>query len=61
MRLRNKVGIVTGGGSGLGAATSILFAKEGADVLVADIRYTAAQETAKKNQRGRRISLPVQG
>lgn len=48
MRLRKKVAIVTGGGSGLGAATSILFAKEGAKVLVADIRSTAAEKTAKK-------------
>ena len=48
MRLGNKVSIVTGGGSGLGAATSRLLAKEGAKVLVADIRYAAAEETAKK-------------
>ena len=48
MRLGNKVSTVTGGGSGLGAATSILFAKEGAKVLVADIRYTSAEETAQK-------------
>lgn len=48
MRLRKKVAIVTGGGSGLGAATSILLANEGAKVLVADIRYAAAEETAKK-------------
>jgi NAD(P)-dependent dehydrogenase (short-subunit alcohol dehydrogenase family) len=48
MRLRKKVAIVTGGGSGLGAAASIRLAKEGAKVLVADIRHTAAEETAKK-------------
>jgi len=35
-RLDGKVAIVTGGGSGMGEATSILFAKEGAKVVVAD-------------------------
>ncbi|MBA7711095.1 2,5-dichloro-2,5-cyclohexadiene-1,4-diol dehydrogenase LinX [subsurface metagenome] len=35
-RLDSKVAIVTGGGSGMGEATSILFAKEGAKVAVAD-------------------------
>ncbi|QDP39056.1 SDR family oxidoreductase [Radiobacillus deserti] len=34
-KLLNKVAIVTGGDSGIGAATSIAFAKEGADVVIA--------------------------
>ena len=37
MRLKDKVAIVTGAASGLGAATARLFAAEGARVIVADI------------------------
>jgi NAD(P)-dependent dehydrogenase (short-subunit alcohol dehydrogenase family) len=45
--LTNRVALVTGGGSGLGRATSRLFAREGAHVLVADIDAEAAQQTVK--------------
>lgn len=37
MRLNNKVAIITGAGSGIGAATAVMFGKEGARVVVADI------------------------
>jgi meso-butanediol dehydrogenase / (S,S)-butanediol dehydrogenase / diacetyl reductase len=45
-RIENKVAIVTGSGSGIGAATAKLFAQEGAKVVVADIRAEAAEATA---------------
>jgi NAD(P)-dependent dehydrogenase (short-subunit alcohol dehydrogenase family) len=38
MRLADKVAIVTGGANGMGAAESRLFAREGARVVVADVR-----------------------
>ena len=45
-RLKDKVAIVTGAGSGIGAATARLMAEEGASVLVADIDDLAARRVA---------------
>lgn len=51
--LAGKVAIVTGAGSGIGAASATRFADEGASVLVADIRSQTAEETvADITQRG---------
>src|SRR5215510_5172957 len=46
MRLKGKVAIVTGAGSGLGRATAQLFAQEGARVVVADISQRRAEAIA---------------
>ncbi|MEM2896468.1 MAG: glucose 1-dehydrogenase [Candidatus Bathyarchaeia archaeon] len=46
-KLSGKVAIITGGGSGIGRATSILFAKEGAKVIIADISSESGKETVK--------------
>ena len=47
MRLKGKVSIITGGGQGIGRATAVKFATEGARVAVCDINVEAAEETAK--------------
>jgi NAD(P)-dependent dehydrogenase (short-subunit alcohol dehydrogenase family) len=46
-RLDGKVAFITGGGAGIGRATAILLAREGARVAVADIDAAAGQQTAQ--------------
>lgn len=53
MRLKDKVAIITGGGSGIGRAACLSFAREGARVLVVDIVPERAQKvTAEIRQQG---------
>ena len=48
MRLAGKVALVTGAGSGIGRATALLFAREGAKVLVVDMNTAAGKETVEQ-------------
>ncbi|MCA9027459.1 MAG: glucose 1-dehydrogenase [Planctomycetaceae bacterium] len=46
MRLENKVALITGASSGIGRESALLFAQEGARVVVADVNDAGGQETA---------------
>jgi NAD(P)-dependent dehydrogenase (short-subunit alcohol dehydrogenase family) len=46
MDIQNRTFLVTGGGSGLGAATARMFAAAGANVLLADVNRVAGEATA---------------
>lgn len=47
MRLKDKVALITGGSGGIGRETALLFAQEGAAVVVADVNDALGQETAE--------------
>src|SRR2546428_11521742 len=48
MRLKDRVAIVTGAGSGIGAASALAMAREGARVLVVDINDAAVKKTVEQ-------------
>jgi len=48
MRLKDKVSIITGAGSGMGRVAGLRFAAEGSRVIVADSQGEAAEETARQ-------------
>ena len=48
MRLKDKVALITGSGSGIGKSTALLFAQEGAAVIVNDLNKEAGNETVEQ-------------
>nr|WP_306421138.1 SDR family NAD(P)-dependent oxidoreductase [Robertmurraya sp. DFI.2.37] len=59
MRLKNKTAIITGAGNGIGKETALLFAKEGANVVVTDLNEEAVNQTSAeiKKSGGKAISI----
>ena len=51
MQLANKIALITGGASGIGRATAMLFAREGAAVMIADANREAGQTVATEIER----------
>lgn len=58
-RLDGKVALVTGGASGIGAATCRELARAGAEVLVADLNLAAAEALAKELPQARAVAMDV--
>jgi NAD(P)-dependent dehydrogenase (short-subunit alcohol dehydrogenase family) len=61
-KLRDKVAIITGGDSGIGRAVAILFAKEGADVVITYLdEHQDANETKHRVEQLKRKCLLIPG
>lgn len=63
MSVKGKVTIVTGAGSGLGKATALLFAQEGAKVVVTDMNQRRAEAVAEEingaSRRKKAVAIPA--
>jgi 3-oxoacyl-[acyl-carrier protein] reductase len=60
VKIENRVALVTGGGSGIGRAIALLFAEEGARVIVNDVRLDAARETVEAIGERKNTALALQ-
>ena len=61
MRLKGRVAIITGAGMGMGREAALLFASEGAKVVVFDLNKKAGNETVKLIEKARGKAIFVQG
>lgn len=59
LEFANKVALITGASSGIGKATALAFAKNGASVVVADVQEDAGRRTAHEIEDARQKSLFV--
>ena len=60
-RLDGKVSLITGGGTGIGAACARVFAQEGATVVITGRRKDALEQVAKEIEKGKGRALAVAG
>jgi 2-keto-3-deoxy-L-fuconate dehydrogenase len=58
-RLENKIALVTGGASGIGAATARELARAGAHVLIADLNLAAAEALAAELANAKAVAMDV--
>lgn len=59
MKLENRIAIITGGGRGIGRATALSFAEEGADIVLAARTETEINAVAKEIEQLGRRALPI--
>jgi 3-oxoacyl-[acyl-carrier protein] reductase len=59
MKLIDRIAVVTGAGSGIGRATALMFAREGARVAVVDLEEATAKATAEEIERAGGQALAI--
>jgi len=59
MLLKDKVALITGAGSGIGRASAIRFAQEGAKLMLADVRAESASNTAAEVEKAGGVAKSV--
>lgn len=60
MRLKDKIALITGSAQGIGKEIALVFAREGADIVISDINLQKAQETSAQIEALGRKSLAIQ-
>jgi NAD(P)-dependent dehydrogenase (short-subunit alcohol dehydrogenase family) len=60
MRLKDRIVVITGAGSGIGRACAKEFAKEGAAVVVADINFSGAKETVSQIEKAGGVARAIE-